>query len=187
MTSDGVLAPGEQVVFRSGPVMRTSISLSLLVTIGSLALWFALDSSVRAMFTAPQIITLAFFVLFMDALMLSIGLSKLVATAAGITVRNCLVTRRYAWSQVEGANLGSGDAWANLQLAASQLHPDGETHMVLAIQRAEGERGEQRIAELQQLIRANNPSAVDPELRELLDPEQSQQQGPDQEQGPTQP
>ncbi len=156
------LGPGEQVVFRSAPVLRTAISLSLVVTLGALALWYALEGSIRAQFTAPQIITLAFFVLFMDALMLSIGLSVLVANSEGIRVRNCLVTRRYPWSQVLGANLGSGDAWANLHLGASQHHPEGETHMVLAIQRAEGDRAPQRVAELQALIAANNPTLADP-------------------------
>ena len=156
VTSARKLAPGEKQVFRSLPVLRTAISLSVLLTAASIFGWYMLEASVRALFTWPQVLTLLFFVAFMIALMLAIGLSVVVATAEGLKVRNVLGTHHYTWDEVEGVGIGSGDAWAYLTLAPSERYPDGETTMVLAIQRAEGaEAATARVLELRELIAAN--------------------------------
>lgn len=150
------LGPGEKKVFRSLPVLRTSISLSILLVAASIFGWFMMDARVRSQFTWPQIATLLFFIAFMVALMLAIGLSKAVATAEGLLVRNVVVTRRYPWEQVEGVGIGEGDAWAYLTLAPSTEHPDGETVMLLAIQRAEGgDTAQARVTELRELVAAH--------------------------------
>lgn len=152
----GKLGPGEKRVFRSMPVLRTSISLSVLLVAASLLGWYMLEASVRALFTWPQTATLLFFVAFMIGLMLAIGLSVIVATADGLKVRNVLSTHHYTWDEVEGVGIGSGDAWAYLTLAPSERHPDGETAMLLAIQRAEGaEAATARVQELRELVAAN--------------------------------
>ncbi|CAI9398576.1 PH domain-containing protein [Aestuariimicrobium sp. T2.26MG-19.2B] len=150
------LQPGEKRVFRSLPVMRTAISLSVLLVSASLFGWFMLDPRVRAQFTVPQIATLLFFVALMVGLMMTVGLSSAVATTEGLKVRNVVSTRRYGWDELEGVSIGSGDAWAYLTLAPSQDHPEGETSMLLAIQRAEGvEASVERVRELRELIEAN--------------------------------
>ncbi|MGJ6981242.1 PH domain-containing protein [Aestuariimicrobium soli] len=150
------LAAGERRVFRSKPVLRTAVSLSVLLLAAAGFGWFMMDARVRAQFTWPQLATLIFFVVFMVALMLAIGLSKAVATAEGLVVRNVLATHRYAWDEVASVGIGEGDAWAYLTLSPSDQHPDGETAMLLAIQRAEGaDVAQARVRELRELAAAH--------------------------------
>ena len=152
----GRLQPGEKRVFRSAPVMRTALILSALLVFATLFGWSMLDAQTKSQFTTPQVATLLFFLVMMVGLMVSVGLSVAVATPEGLKVRNGLSTKRYAWDRIEGIGLGSGDAWANLSLAPSDVHPEGETVMLLAIQRAEGsEVANERAAELRDLVRAN--------------------------------
>ena len=151
----------DRVVFRSPPVLRTAVSLSVLLVGSSLFGWYMLPLAVRTQFTWPQVATLAFFVLFMVGMMFSLGLSQAVADASGLTVRNCLVTRRHPWAEIEGVTYGSGDAWPYLQLGATDDHPEGRNRMVLGIQRAEGEQAVTRVAQLRALIEAKRPTDSD--------------------------
>lgn len=155
------LAPGERRVFYSPPVLRTSILLSILLLVFFLGLWFLLEAEIRAMFTAPQVGTLVFFMVVMWAIMLGVGTSRLVATDEGIRVRNWLVSRSFAWDEIEGISFGSGDSWPYLHLRPTGDHPEGRTHMVLGIQRAEGPEALVRAREVATLIRQHRPSTPD--------------------------
>lgn len=151
------LTGSERVVFRSAPVLRTAISLSFLLVASAVFGWLMLDESIRAQFTAAQLGTLIFFVLFMVGMMVSIGLSHVVADAGGLRVRNCVISKFHPWAEVEGVTYGSGDAWPYLTLRPTERHPDGESRMMLGIQRVEGDASELRVGQLRDLVRANQP------------------------------
>jgi hypothetical protein len=57
------------------------------------------------------------------------------ADEVGLTVRNVIQVRRLEWPQVVSVRFGGGQPWVTLDLA------DGDTVAVMAIQRADGERG----------------------------------------------
>ncbi len=161
-TSRAAQLTGDQkVIFRSAPVLRTAISLSVLLVASSLFGWYMLDASIRAKFTGLQIATLAFFVLFMVGMMLSIGLSTIVADARGLTVRNTVSTKFHPWSEVEGVTFGSGDAWPYLVLRPSADHPEGNNRMMLGIQRVEGDAAVERVRRLRDLVRLHAPATAE--------------------------
>lgn len=65
--------------------------------------------------------------------------------AEGLRVRNLMLTRTIAWSEIEGVRFGGGEPWVNLDLI------DGESVAVMAIQRADGAAADadaQRLADL---------------------------------------
>ena len=64
----------------------------------------------------------------------------------GLTVRNMIHVRRLDWPQVLSVRLGGGQPWVTLDLA------DGDTVAVMAIQRADGPRGEAEARRLATLV-----------------------------------
>ncbi|MGN8245557.1 PH domain-containing protein [Cellulomonas soli] len=66
--------------------------------------------------------------------------------ADGLTVRNLLVTRRLAWSQIVSVRFGQGRPWVQLDL------DDGDTLAVMGVQRADGARAEQEARRLATLV-----------------------------------
>ncbi len=67
------------------------------------------------------------------------------AEPEGLRVRNLFLTRLVPWTQIEEIRYGGGEPWVTLGLT------DGDSLAVMAIQRADGERGleqAQRLAEL---------------------------------------
>lgn len=66
----------------------------------------------------------------------------------GLVVRNILRRRRLAWAQVLGAHMTVSDPWVVLDLT------DGTALPLMAIQRADGERGMREARRLANLIRA---------------------------------
>ncbi|MEL4357114.1 MULTISPECIES: PH domain-containing protein [unclassified Luteococcus] len=143
--------PG-RVEFRSRPALMMGAVMSTVLVLFSFGLWFALGPQLRSLFTLPQVLTLLFFLAVMVGMMMSVGLSTIVVADEGLTVRNAVWTRRFAWSEVLGAHMGDGDPWAYIRLAPTAEHPEGRTQLALAIQRSEGPVADQRIAQLQELI-----------------------------------
>ena len=64
----------------------------------------------------------------------------------GLTVRNLVRTRRYAWAQVVSVRFGPDRPWAQLDLA------DGTTTAVMAVQAADGERARREARRLATLV-----------------------------------
>ncbi|MEG3615086.1 PH domain-containing protein [Isoptericola haloaureus] len=64
----------------------------------------------------------------------------------GLTVRNVVRTRRVAWPEIVAVRMTPNDPWVVLDLA------DGGTLAVMAIQRADGERGMAEARRLQSLV-----------------------------------
>ncbi|MDO8144790.1 MULTISPECIES: PH domain-containing protein [unclassified Isoptericola] len=64
----------------------------------------------------------------------------------GLTVRNVVRTRRVTWPEIVAVRMTTNDSWVVLDLA------DGGTLAVMAIQRADGERGMAEARRLQSLV-----------------------------------
>ena len=64
-----------------------------------------------------------------------------------LVVRNILKTRRLAWPEIVAVRMTVDDPWVMLDLA------DGTTQAVMAIQRADGERGMAQARRLATLVR----------------------------------
>jgi hypothetical protein len=69
-----------------------------------------------------------------------------VPSPRGIVVRNVLLTRDLAWSEISRVRFGSGDAWAWLDLV------DGDEVAVMAIQRSDGESARRDASRLAALV-----------------------------------
>lgn len=67
----------------------------------------------------------------------------------GLRVRNLFLTRVVPWAQIEGIRYGGGEPWVTLELT------DGDSLAVMAIQRADGERGRAEAQRLAELATAN--------------------------------
>lgn len=87
--------------------------------------------------------------LIMAGLMLLVARPRVRADAAGIEVRNILVTRRMAWSEVRRVAFPDGASWARLDL------PDDEYLAVLAVQAVDGQRAVEAMRALRALHAAS--------------------------------
>ncbi|QAY71066.1 PH domain-containing protein [Xylanimonas protaetiae] len=74
-------------------------------------------------------------------------------SADGLVVRNILRTRRLAWPEIVAVRLTVDDPWVVLDLA------DGTTWPVMAVQRADGERGMREATRLARLVRSRGEAA----------------------------
>jgi Bacterial PH domain len=96
------------------------------------------------------------FALFSVWLLWRLGGVHAVPTAAGLTVRNVIYTRRLDWPMILAVRFSANDPWVKLDLA------DGNTLAVMAIQRADGERGMAEARRLLALVQKHG-EAPDPE------------------------
>lgn len=83
--------------------------------------------------TADQV-ALVVLGLFLAGGMLLVARPRVRADAAGVEVRNIVLTRRLAWTDVERVAFPDGASWARLDL------PDDEYLPVLAVQAVDGQR-----------------------------------------------
>ncbi len=74
------------------------------------------------------------------------------ADASGIEVRNVLVTRRFAWSEVLSVSFPDGASWARLEL------PDDEYHALMAVQAVDRDRAVEAVRTLRRLHKAAQDS-----------------------------
>ena len=78
------------------------------------------------------------------------AIARVRADAEGIEVRNVLITRRFAWSDVLSVSFPDGASWARLEL------PDDEYHAVMAVQAVDRDRAVEAVRALRKLHRAAN-------------------------------
>lgn len=146
----------EKLSYTSPPALMTSVVASLVLLSSALFGWWALGPDIRAQVTAPQALTLLFFVLFMIAVMLSVGYSRLWAQDGVVTVRNGPIVRRYPVSDIAGFRLRPGDAWSSLLIKQA----DGLVRKpVLAVQFLEGAAGRRKVGELRRWLVANGATS----------------------------
>ena len=74
----------------------------------------------------------------------------------GMVVRNIIHTREVEWAEVLAVNFGEGAPWVQLDLS------DGDTLAVMAIQRADGERGRAEARRLATLVALHERGAPPP-------------------------
>ena len=135
------------LVFRPRAALVMASVLSV-VLVGAAAVgWLALDPSIRAQFTALQLGTLAFFVLFMVGFMMSLGLSQVRTDAEGLTIRNGLRTHRITWPEITGLRFTEHDPWAYVLLAGE---PDRRP--LMGIQRTDHARAEAMVKQLREML-----------------------------------
>jgi hypothetical protein len=87
---------------------------------------------------------------------LSLTLARVRADAAGVEVRNLLITRTVPWSDVLEIGFPSGSRWARLEL------PDDEYLPVSAIQLVDGQRAVAAIEQLRAVHARYAPAASRP-------------------------
>lgn len=73
----------------------------------------------------------------------------------GLVVHNVLLTKRLEWAQIVSVRFGGGNPWVLLDLA------DGESMAVMAIQRADGPRGEAEAGRLATLVALHSQTPRD--------------------------
>ena len=71
---------------------------------------------------------------------------------SGLRVRNLFVVTELAWAQIVTVRFGGGGPWVTLDLA------DGDTLAVMAVQRADGERGAAEARRLATLVELHSRS-----------------------------
>lgn len=86
--------------------------------------------------------------LLMFALMWRYASIRADATPDGLRVRNLMLSRTVPWAEIERIRFQDGDPWVSLDLA------EGDALAVMAIQRADGERGREQARRLADLIRS---------------------------------
>lgn len=140
------------LVLRPRRALLTASILSGVLALASVLGWVAMPAETRALFTPPQLLTLAFFVLVMIGFMMTVGLSVVRANEAGLTFRNGLRTHRLEWAQVSGFRFTENDPWAYVLLDG-----DPDQRPLLGIQRTDHERAEAALAALRQLWERARP------------------------------
>lgn len=73
----------------------------------------------------------------------------------GLRVRNLFLTRDLRWAEIVSVHFGGGAPWATLDLA------DTDTLSVMAVQRADGERGVAEARRLATLVARHTPTDRD--------------------------
>ncbi|MDO5533749.1 MAG: PH domain-containing protein [Propionibacteriaceae bacterium] len=101
--------------------------------------WFMLPAGIRALFTELQVLTLAFFVVFMLGVVWSVALGYVKAGPSGLKFRNGLNTRELAWSEVESIRYLPADHWAFVELT------DDSDRALLGIQRSDGPKAQEQV------------------------------------------
>ncbi len=91
-------------------------------------------------------IGIAAFGLALAALMWRYATLSAVPLPEGLRVRNLMTTRTLEWGEIVGVHLQVGAPWVSLDL------DDGDTIAVMAIQKADGERGRLEASRLARLV-----------------------------------
>jgi hypothetical protein len=113
-----------------------------------------------AIVVAPQFgladrIGLVLFGLAIAGLLHLLGRCRVTADTEGLTLVNPVRTTRLEWAEILRVNLSEGEPWPTLDLA------DGSTVSAMGIQRSDGDRARQAVAELRALLRERG-EAPDP-------------------------
>ncbi|SDE44285.1 PH domain-containing protein [Auraticoccus monumenti] len=140
-------------MFRPRVLLAFSSVVSVLFVVACLVGWYAIGD-VRSQFTGLQVGTLVLFVVWIVGLMMAMALSVVVVEESRLVVRNGVVTRRYAFSDIRAVRYREGDSWAYLELHETGTAGEHLRRQCLAIQRVDGARSQADAARLRDLIRA---------------------------------
>ena len=127
------------------------LALLVLAAVG----WYGLPSTVRAMFTFSQLLTL---LVILASILFVIGViasSYVQADSNGLRLRNGLRTHVIPWSRVHKILLRRGDPWAFVLLRPTDGRPfevdlDADKQMLMGIIATEGAAARRAVEELRQ-------------------------------------
>jgi hypothetical protein len=131
---------------RSGRRVALGFGVGSVVVFGVLAL--VLPGISGTGWGAADSLLLLGFGLMITAAMWRFAALRAVPSTTGLTVRNVLLTRTLSWSQIRRVRFAGGDPWVILDL------DDGDELAVMAVQKADGERGRREAARLVALVQA---------------------------------
>ncbi len=97
----------------------------------------------------PDRLAIAAFGLALAGLMWRYATLAAVPLPQGLRVRNLMTTRTLDWGEIVAVHLPAGAPWVDLDL------DDGDTLAVMAIQKADGERGRAEASRLARLVDAH--------------------------------
>jgi len=132
------------LVIRPRRALLTATVLSAVLLAAAVAGWVAMPTQTRDLFTPPQLLTLAFFVLVMIGFMMTVGLSFVRADAEGLTFRNGFRTHHLDWTHVAGFRFTENDPWAYVLTDG-----DPDQRPLLGLQRTDRERAVASFAALE--------------------------------------
>jgi hypothetical protein len=131
--------------------MAAVLAVAIVITMVTLAIVIA------APFSLADRVGLVLFGLAVAGLLAMLGRCRISADTEGLTLVNPGRTRRLEWAEVLGVAMGDGEPWPTLDLA------DGSTVSAMGIQRSDGARARQALAELRSLVHergeARDPTA----------------------------
>lgn len=131
--------------FRPRAARLVAWVLAVLVAALMIALAVALPGVVGEV-GLPDRLGIAGFGLLVAAFLVREASVRAVPDAAGITVRNLLLSRRLEWTEIVSVRFGQGRPWVQLDLA------DGDTLAVMAVQAADGARASVEAGRLATLV-----------------------------------
>ncbi|HET9656040.1 MAG TPA: PH domain-containing protein [Kineosporiaceae bacterium] len=153
--ADGFRPPGDDLQARRAALhapfhplrarrMSRTIALVEFVVVGAPALFVA-ESGPGAFGWADRLSIVVLGTL-IAAVIFRFSMLVAVPTEDGFTVHNLIRRTELEWAQIVSVRFGGGNPWVLLDLA------DGETLAVMAIQRADGARGEAEASRLATLV-----------------------------------
>ena len=152
-----MVADSEQVrTYRPRLLLVWVIAFAVILVGGSVTVWMMLGADIQQMFTGPQIWTLVGLLALGVAIMFAGALSSVEANPVGLVVRNGPAVQRWTWRQVDGIRFRDSDAWAFALFRTD----DGDitARPMLGIQRTDGARAEQAVAEIRERLAASRES-----------------------------
>lgn len=142
----------ERMTVRNIPALVIGGVLSLLILAAPAVMFLSMDAHARSQWSRSELGTIIALLLVIVVLVMSVGLSKVSVGPDGVRVRNLLFGHHYDFDEVETFTMSGGDPWLYLKLADTP-EQEGDSRMVLAVQRAQGDVTEERIELLRAMIR----------------------------------
>jgi hypothetical protein len=132
--------------------LYVAVGLSLVLGVGSVMAYYALDAESRALVSGFQLWTLVFFVLVMIAIMLSVAVGYVRADQGGLTFRNGPRKHRLPWEAVAGIRFEPGDPWPYVLLDVEFAGDDHDRMMLMGIQGSDGAHAKRQVDELRAAV-----------------------------------
>jgi Bacterial PH domain len=144
-----VMTESEVVVLRPrrALVMCSVLALILLATFVIVAVLLRGSDTGVIFQPSDQVAMIGIGVLLAAGTML-FAMARVKADADGIEVRNVLLTKRFAWTEVLSVSFPDGASWARLEL------PDDEYYSVMAVQAVDRDRAVAAVRTLRRLHKA---------------------------------
>lgn len=142
---------------RPRALLWTAIIVSVIIIASPVITWLLLPQEIQDQ--APSIVLAAsmLIVVAMAAFIITLGLSRVVATTSGLTIRNGPFSTHYPWHEIARITFPEGQSWAYISTIRTDADGDLDRHIMLALQRPDGDRARLDAARLQALWRQHRP------------------------------